>query len=82
MSALNNNHTKSQAKTILKYMKTHKRGISQKQATDLYGITCLAERIRDLRKKGHVIDNEWHCYKDENGHTVRYSSYVLIREAV
>lgn len=82
MSALKNNHTKTQAKIILKYMRTHKRGISQKQASSLYGINCLAERIRDLREKGHVIENVWHTYKNEDGHTVRYSSYILVKEAV
>ena len=81
MGKLQNDRTRSQAKTILKYLKTHKRGISQKQAAELFGINCLAERVRDLRGKGHVIDNEWHSYKDENGHVVRYTSYILVREA-
>lgn len=76
---LNNKHTRSQCKTVLRFMRNHKRGISQKQASTL-GINCLAEGIRDLRGKGYAIDNDWHTYKNEDGHTVRYTSYILVGE--
>lgn len=76
---LNNKHTRSQCKTVLKFMREHKRGISQKQASKK-GINCLAERIRDLRKKGYIIENDWYTYKNEEGHNVRYTSYVLVGE--
>ena len=81
MGALKSKHTNTQAQKILRYLKTHKKGISAKQAMEMYGICCLAERIRDLREKGHQIDNVWHKYNDENGHAVRYCSYVLTKTA-
>lgn len=36
-----------------------KNWITPMQAYSQYGITCLAERIRDIREKGHAVNDEW-----------------------
>lgn len=53
-----------------------KKSISSLEAAKLYGIMCLAERIRDLREKGHKILT---VMVKENGK--RFARYSLIKGA-
>jgi len=46
--------------------------ITPMQAFKQYGITCLAERVRDARDSGHKIATEW----VKKGKT-RYAKYRL-----
>lgn len=70
----------TQEDRILKYMKTHKRGITQDQATKMLGITRLGARIFDLKEAGHIIDSERIKVKNRYGEEVYVAQYHLIRE--
>ena len=63
----------SQADTILKYMETHKKGITPIDALELCGCFRLSARIWDLRHKGFVIES-----RPVKGH--QYCRYVLLKE--
>ena len=64
----------SQTNQILNYLKKGN-SITTFEATNLFQITCLAERIRDLREKGYVI-NSLIIKDDISGK--RYARYSLI----
>lgn len=66
----------SQNQTVFNHMKT-KGGITQLEATRLYGITRLAPRISDLKRAGHVIDREM----VPTGKFGKYARYFLMKEA-
>jgi hypothetical protein len=83
MKALNNKTTRSQCKQLLKYLKSHKKGISAREALLKLGIERVSARVWDLRHKDrHEIDKVWYQYENEAGNTVRYCRYILIKEAV
>lgn len=44
-----------QQEMILKHLKTHKRGITSKDAIEKYGCTRLSGVIFSLKRKGHNI---------------------------
>lgn len=46
---------KTQNERILKYLQTHKRGITQLQALEKLGVLRLSGRIHDLREMGYPI---------------------------
>jgi hypothetical protein len=48
----------SQKMQVLNHIK-RKGSITPMQAFSLFQITCLAERVRDLRDSGHKIGTEW-----------------------
>lgn len=62
---------------ILKFMKTHKLGITPLQAMDHFGCMCLAQRIYDLRKMGYKIKSEIVEVKNRYGKTCRVARYTL-----
>ena len=64
----------SQTNMILNYLKEGN-SITTLEATNLFQITCLAERIRDLREKGYVI-NSLMIKDDKSGK--RYARYSLV----
>lgn len=68
---------KSQTRKILKYLETHKNGLSQKEAYDKFGCFRLGARIWDLRSKNYNIVTEYDSYINEEGNRVRYGRYVL-----
>ena len=47
----------SQSSEILKYLRTHKKGISSMQAFELFGATRLSSIIFNLRKRGFNIES-------------------------
>ena len=57
---LNNINTRSQCGKLLKYLKTHKRGITTYQAFEVLGIHRISARIADLRERGYQIDTIMH----------------------
>ena len=73
------NKAKTQCKKILRYLETHKRGLSQKDAYDKFGCFRLGARIWDLRSKGYDIETEYDTYVNEDGHNVRYGRRVEVR---
>lgn len=63
----------TQADAILRYMESHKRGITPLDALNNFGCLRLSARIWDLRARGYVIETK--AVKGK-----QYARYVLIKE--
>ena len=63
----------SQNEEILRHLR--KASITPLEALIKYNCMCLAERIRDLRAKGHTIITEMVKKNDK-----RFAKYILIKE--
>lgn len=63
----------SQCDDILKHLR--RGSITPLEALIKYNCICLAERIRDLRERGHQIITE--MVKDKKK---KYARYILIKE--
>ena len=70
---------KSQCDIILKYMETHKKGITGKQAYKVAHSMNLAQRIYDLRQRGHNIVDDFVVVKNDFGETYRVKQYRLVK---
>ena len=62
----------TQSQQVHDYIKPFGRSITPMLAFSKFGITCLAERVRDLRKKGIPVKGEM---VTKNGK--RFSKYYL-----
>lgn len=58
---------------ILEHLKKNKKGITELEAFEKYQITCLAQRIHDLRDKYNI---KTEMVTSKNGK--RYGRYYLI----
>jgi len=67
----------SQNKRLLKYMETHKRGITAVDAYEKLGIARLSARIHDLRSVGYNISTYWEEGENRYEEKVRYGRYYL-----
>lgn len=73
-------HTLSQNDKIHKYLKDHEY-ISQYEATLLFGCYRLPARISDLKKMRNLnIKTTMVTTKNEDGNTVNYARYSLVKE--
>ena len=54
---------------ILQYMKTHKKGITSKDAYEKFGATRLSGVILHLKRKGHKIVSTRETVNTRYGHT-------------
>ena len=70
---------KSQCDIILKYMEIHKTGITGKQAYKYAHSMNLAQRIYDLRQRGHNIVDDFVVVKNDFGETYRVKQYRLVK---
>lgn len=68
---------KTQTSDILKYLQTHKRGITSLEAINRFGATRLSDIIFRLRKKGYNIVTENNLVKNRYGRQVLVSTYKL-----
>ena len=68
----------SQNEKILKYMQTHKNGITGKQAYKYAHSMNLAQRIYDLRQRGYDITDDFVIVKNDFGETYRVKQYRLV----
>lgn len=68
----------TQNEKILKFMMTHKNGITPLQAMDHFGCMRLSGRIHDLREMGYSISSEIVKVKNRYGDDCRVSRYKLI----
>lgn len=68
----------TQNEKILKFMMTHKNGITPLQAIDHFGCMRLSGRIHDLREMGYSISSEIVKVKNRYGDDCRVSRYKLI----
>ena len=69
---------RTQKSEILRYLMTHKRGITSIQAIELFGATRLSDIIFRLRKEGYDIINEPITKKNRYGHVVTFACYKLV----
>ena len=69
----------SQCEIILKFMQTHKNGITGKQAYKSAHSMNLAQRIYDLRKQGHRIESDYVIVTNDFGEKYRVKRYRLVR---
>ena len=67
----------SQADKVLKYMATHKKGITALQALKYCGCLDLAGRIRDLKERGIEITSVYVNVITSTGDTTRVKQYTL-----
>lgn len=78
MGRLINENTLTQKEIVLKHLKKYKkRGISDAEARDLYGIGRLSGRIFDLKKDGWNITFEWKNCTTRYGKKSHYKVYKL-----
>ena len=67
----------TQNQAILRYMKTHKKGITQMDALRVCGCFRLSGRIFELRKQGYEIKREMIAVRGEEGETKYVARYSL-----
>ena len=70
--------TKTQKSEVLKFMKSHKRGITSLQAIELFGATRLSDIIFRLRKDGYDIETQQITMKNRYGHPTTFACYKLV----
>ena len=67
----------TQTSEILSYMKTHKSGITSKDAFERFGATRLSGLIFQMRKQGHKISTKYEIVKTRYGRKVEIARYKL-----
>lgn len=68
----------NQCQRILKYIDDYG-SITTLQAFQDLGVTRLASRIHDLRKRGYVFHREFVESENRYGETVRYKKYSFLK---
>ena len=68
----------SQNDRILKYLQTHKRGITQLKALEKFGCLRLSGRIHDLREQGYTISTDIIEVQNRYGEISRVAQYRLL----
>lgn len=68
---------RTQKSDILKYLKTHKKGLTQRQATDEFGCLRLSGVVCELRKEGYNIISEPLIVKTRYGTTSNCVTYKI-----
>lgn len=79
MKTIKKTNKPSQCDIILKFMQTHKNGITGKQAYKAAHSMNLAQRIYDLRKRGHRIVDDYVVVTNEFGEKYRVKQYRLVK---
>lgn len=69
---------KTQTEDVLKYLKTHKKGITSMEAIQLFGATRLSDIVYRLVHRGIKIVSEPVEVKTRYGRTVYISRYKLV----
>ena len=69
---------KSQCEMILKYMQTHKTGITPIQALEKFGCLRLSGRIYDLRDQGYEIATNIIDVKNRFNDVAHVAQYRLV----
>lgn len=72
----------SKVKRIVKYMETHKKGITQMQAVELFQAYRLSGVIFNLKEQGYVIETDILEGKTQDNRPTRYARYRLISKPV
>ena len=69
---------KTQNERILKYLQTHKKGITPQKALELCGCMRLSGRIFELRDMGYAINSEIIAVKNRDGAVCHVANYKLV----
>ena len=67
----------SKKQMLLKYLKTHKRGITGQEALRHLGLYRLSGEIHQLRNEGHDIKTDMMEREEVDGSITRYARYYL-----
>lgn len=67
----------TQINDVLNFMKTHKTGITSKDAFERFGATRLSGLIFQLRKQGYSISTNIETVKTRYGRNVEIARYKL-----
>jgi len=67
----------TQRQRILKFMQTHKRGITALQAINSCGCLDLAGCIRDLKEDGYAIESEFISVRNRFNEKTHVKQYRL-----
>lgn len=71
---------KKQHEMVLEYLKTHKKGMTSKDAFEYLGIIQMPKRIWILKKLGYKIGKKTETGVNRFGKPVHYTRYTLIEE--
>ena len=71
---------KSQKEMILKYLQTHKTGLTRLKALDKFGCINLPGRIYDLKDEGHKILTNTIEVTNRYGEVTRVAEYRLVEK--
>ena len=66
----------TQSERVLRHLE-ERGGLTQKEASDAYGIERLGARVYDLRCAGHPITKVMEAGKNRYGDTTHYARYFL-----
>ena len=66
----------TQSERVLRHLE-ERGGLTQKEASDAYGIERLGARVYDLRCAGHPIMKVMEAVKNRYGDTTNYARYFL-----
>lgn len=69
---------RSKQDMVLDYLKSNKRGISQREAIEKYQAYRLSGIVFRLKKRGYNIVTNMEVSKNLDGSTSNYARYVLI----
>lgn len=67
----------TQEEAILKYLQTHKKGLTNKEADEKFGATRLGGVVHNLRKKGHDIRTVDVKGKTRYGTMAKFARYKM-----
>lgn len=63
---------------IVKYLQSHRKGLTVKECQEKLGTTELRKRICDLKDKGYVFTDMWEHGVNRNGMPTKYKRYWLL----
>lgn len=69
---------KSKQDMVLDYLKSNKRGISQREAIEKYQAYRLSGIVFRLKKRGYNIVTNMEVSKNLDGTTSNYARYILV----
>lgn len=63
---------------VLKYMQTHRGGLTVKACGEMLGTTELRKIVSDLKDAGWIISDVWETGTNRYGETTRFKRYFLL----
>lgn len=63
---------------VLKYLQSHRGGLTVKGCGEMLGTTELRKIVSDLKDAGWIIGDVWETGTNRYGETTRYKRYFLL----